>query len=85
MHAKVCSYECLRAHAKVCSYVSASVHTACRRAQVRAYAVLIASNEQEADRISTALDAGKAYVCTDTAQLASTFERIFAASVAAHS
>lgn len=50
---------------------------------VRAYAVLIASNEQEADRISEAIDVGRAYVCTDTAQLASTFEKIFQASVAA--
>ena len=49
---------------------------------VRAYAVLIASNETEADRISTALDHGRGYVCTDTAQLAATFERIFQASVA---
>ena len=51
---------------------------------VRAYAVLIASNEQEAERISEALDVGKAYMCTDTAQLASTFEKIFQASVAAN-
>ena len=36
---------------------------------VRAYAVLIASNEQEADRISAALDIGKGYMCTDTAQV----------------
>ena len=36
---------------------------------VRAYAVLIASNEQEADRISAALDVGKGYMCTDTAQV----------------
>ena len=50
---------------------------------VRAYAVLIASNEQEAEGISAALDAGRGYVCTDTAQLAATFERIFQASVAA--
>jgi len=50
---------------------------------VRAYAVLIASNEQEADRISAALDIGKGYMCTDTAQLASTFEKIFQSSVAA--
>ena len=50
---------------------------------VRAYAVLIASNEQEAERISEALDVGKAYVCTDTSQLASTMEKIFQASVAA--
>ena len=46
-------------------------------------AVLIASNEQEADRISEGLDVGKGYMCTDTAQLASTFEKIFQASVAA--
>jgi hypothetical protein len=49
---------------------------------VRAYAVLIASNEQEADAISEALDVGRGYVCTDTSQLASTMERIFQASVA---
>ena len=52
---------------------------------VRAYAVLIASNESEADRIVNALDVGKGYACTDTSQLASTFERIFQASVAATS
>ena len=46
---------------------------------VRAYAVLIASNEEEADRISRGLDVGKGYVCTDTGLLASTMERIFAA------
>ena len=49
---------------------------------VRAYAVLIASNEQEAEGISAALDVGRGYVCTDTSQLASTFEKIFQASVA---
>ena len=36
-----------------------------------------------AERISEALDVGKAYVCTDTSQLASTIEKIFQASVAA--
>ncbi len=50
---------------------------------VRAYAVLIASNEEEADRISKGLDVGKGYVCTDTSLLASTMEKIFTASVAA--
>ena len=50
---------------------------------VRAYAVLIGAKEDEAEKISAALDPGKGYVCTDTAQLASTFERIFQASVAA--
>ena len=48
---------------------------------VKAYAVLIGNAEQEADRISAALDAGKGYMCTDTAELAGTFERIFQASV----
>ena len=52
-------------------------------ANVRAYAVLIASNEEEADRIATGLEVGKGYVCTDTALLASTMEKIFHASVAA--
>jgi len=52
---------------------------------VRAYAVLIASNEEEAERISKALDVGKGYMCTDTSLLASTFEKIFQASVAATS
>ena len=49
---------------------------------VRAYAVLIASNEQEADRIAAALDVGKGYMCTDTSELAGTMEKIFQASVA---
>ena len=49
---------------------------------IQLFFVLIASNETEADRISTALDHGRGYVCTDTAQLAATFERIFQASVA---
>ena len=49
---------------------------------VKAYAVLIGNAEQEADRISAALDAGKGYMCTDTSELANTFERIFQASVA---
>ena len=49
---------------------------------VKAYAVLIGNAQQEADRISAALDVGKGYMCTDTAELASTFERIFQASVA---
>ena len=47
----------------------------------RRYAILIASNEHEADGIRAALDPGRGYVCTDTAQLAATFERILAASV----
>jgi hypothetical protein len=47
--------------------------------------VLIASNEEEAERISKALDVGKGYMCTDTSLLASTFEKIFQASVAATS
>ena len=50
---------------------------------MRAYAVLISSNDLEADEISSALDVGKGYVCTDTKDLASTFEKIFQASVAA--
>lgn len=49
---------------------------------VRAAAVLIASNEAEAERISGVLEPGRGYVCTDTGQLAKTFERIFEASVA---
>ena len=52
---------------------------------VKAYAVLIGNAEQEADRISAALDPGKGYMCTNTADLASTFERIFQSSVAAAS
>jgi hypothetical protein len=48
---------------------------------VGAFAILIASNESEADRIHAALAPGRGHVCTDTAQLAVTFERIFAASV----
>ena len=48
---------------------------------VGAYAILIASNEAEAETIRAALAPGRGYVCTDTAQLAATFERIFAASV----
>lgn len=47
--------------------------------------MLIGNAEQEADRISAALDAGKGYMCTNTADLASTFERIFEASVASFS
>ena len=50
---------------------------------VKAYAVLIASNESEAERIRDALAPGRGYVCTDTSQLAATFEQIFHASVAA--
>ena len=49
---------------------------------VRAAAALIASNEAEAERISGVLEPGRGYVCTDTGQLAKTFERIFEASVA---
>ena len=52
-------------------------------ASVRAYAVLIASNEEEADRIATGLEVGKGYVCTDTALLASTMEKIFASVASA--
>ena len=48
---------------------------------VGAYAILIASNEAEADSIHAALAPGRGHVCTDTAALAATFERIFAASV----
>jgi hypothetical protein len=44
--------------------------------------MLIASNEAEAERIRGALAPGRGYVCTDTAELAATFERIFEASVA---
>ena len=42
-----------------------------------------ARGELARERISEALDVGKAYVCTDTSQLASTMEKIFTASVAA--
>ena len=49
---------------------------------VRACAVLIVSNEAEAERIRRAMEPGRGYVCTDTGQLGSTFERIFEASVA---
>ena len=52
-------------------------------ASVKAYAVLIGNSEEEGQRISAAMDVGRAYVCTDSAQLAATFERIFQASVAA--
>ena len=48
---------------------------------VGAYAILIASNEAEAESIRAALAPGRGYVCTDTKELAATFERIFAASV----
>ena len=44
---------------------------------VAAFALLISSNESEADRIIAALAPGRGYACTDTSQLASTFERIF--------
>ena len=49
---------------------------------VGAYAILIASNEHEAEGIRAALAPGRGYVCADTAELAATFERILAASVA---
>ena len=48
---------------------------------VGAYAVLIASNEAEADAIQAGLAPGRGHVCTDTEMLAATFERIFQASV----
>jgi len=48
---------------------------------VSAYAVLIASNESEAESIRASLAAGRGHVCTDTDQLAPTFERILHASV----
>ena len=47
---------------------------------VGAYAILIASNELEAEGIRAALAPGRGHVCTDTAKLASTFEKIFQAS-----
>jgi len=50
-------------------------------ASVGAYAILIASNEDEAARIHAKLAPGRGHVCTDTAQLAATFERIFQASL----
>ena len=49
---------------------------------VRAYAVLIGNQEAEAEKIVAALAPGRGYACTDTAQLAATFERIFESSVA---
>mmetsp|Transcript_34988 Transcript_34988/g.85039 ORF Transcript_34988/g.85039 Transcript_34988/m.85039 type:complete len:161 (+) Transcript_34988:2-484(+) len=49
---------------------------------VRAYAVLIGNQEAEAEKIVASLAPGHGYACTDTAQLAATFERIFESSVA---
>ena len=48
---------------------------------VGAYAILIASNEMEAEQIHAQLAPGRGHVCTDTAQLAATFENIFSASL----
>ena len=49
---------------------------------VGAYALLIAPNEHEADAIKAAIAPGRCFACYDTAQLAATFERIFAATAA---
>jgi hypothetical protein len=50
-------------------------------ASVGAYAILIASNEEEAARIHAELAPGRGHICTDTSQLAATFEKIFLASL----
>ena len=48
---------------------------------VQAYAILISSNQQEADSIVEGLAPGHAFICDETERLAVTFKQIFTATM----
>ena len=52
-----------------------------RHPRVRAFAILISSNEQEARDIVEGLAPGHAFICDQTDRLAVTFRQVFAATM----